>query len=187
MPIGPFKINGVPLRRVNQSYVIATSTKVDISGVNSEKFDDKYFSKEAQKKKKKSEGEFFEAEKEVGIAGFTPLSFILFVVYLFAVLIFWLQLIIIGEKCSPSWEEGWPESRGYTIDKVYWGGSGVEGILGSKIFSQGWNETSWACLLDKGFGSFFFFLFNFYYRFFLQKLLLCFYVHLNLVWLVVIA
>ncbi|KAL0561898.1 hypothetical protein IC582_002343 [Cucumis melo] len=61
---GPFKINGVPLRRVNQSYVIATSTKVDISGVNSEKFDDKYFSKEAQKKKKKSEGEFFEAEKE---------------------------------------------------------------------------------------------------------------------------
>ncbi|KAE8697780.1 60S ribosomal protein L6-3 [Hibiscus syriacus] len=47
---GPFKINGVPLRRVNQSYVIATSTKVDISGVNVEKFDDKYFSKEDKKK-----------------------------------------------------------------------------------------------------------------------------------------
>ncbi|MBA0550723.1 hypothetical protein Golob_021645 [Gossypium lobatum] len=61
---GPFKINGVPLRRVNQSYVIATSTKVDISGVNVEKFDDKYFAKEVDKKKKKSEGEFFEAEKE---------------------------------------------------------------------------------------------------------------------------
>lgn len=64
---GPFKINGVPLRRVNQSYVIATSTKVDISGVNVEKFDDKYFAKEVQKKKKKGEGEFFEAENEVGL------------------------------------------------------------------------------------------------------------------------
>ncbi|XP_021893992.1 60S ribosomal protein L6-like [Carica papaya] len=61
---GPFKINGVPLRRVNQSYVIATSTKVDISGVNVEKFDDNYFAKEVDKKKKKGEREFFEAEKE---------------------------------------------------------------------------------------------------------------------------
>ncbi|KAL8214052.1 hypothetical protein R6Q57_003501 [Mikania cordata] len=61
---GPFKINGVPLRRVNQSYVIATSTKVDISGVNVEKFDDKYFGKKVEKKKKKGEGEFFETEKE---------------------------------------------------------------------------------------------------------------------------
>ncbi|OVA06372.1 60S ribosomal protein L6E [Macleaya cordata] len=61
---GPFKINGVPLRRVNQSYVIGTSTKIDISGVNVEKFDDKYFTKQAEKKKKKGEGEFFEAEKE---------------------------------------------------------------------------------------------------------------------------
>ncbi|CAN1177241.1 60S ribosomal protein L6 [Linum perenne] len=61
---GPFKINGVPLRRVNQAYVIGTSTKVDISGANVDKFDDKYFAKAAEKKKKKNEGEFFEAEKE---------------------------------------------------------------------------------------------------------------------------
>jgi large subunit ribosomal protein L6e len=61
---GPFKVNGVPLRRVNQSYVIGTSTKVDVSSVNVEKFDDKIFAKEAEKKKKKSEGEFFESEKE---------------------------------------------------------------------------------------------------------------------------
>ncbi|KAF8090464.1 hypothetical protein N665_0476s0040, partial [Sinapis alba] len=59
----PFKINGVPLRRVNQSYVIGTSTKVDISGVSLDKFDDKYFGKVAEKNKK-GEGEFFEAEKE---------------------------------------------------------------------------------------------------------------------------
>ena len=65
--VGPFRINGVPLRRVNQSYVIGTSTKVDISGVNVEKFDDKYFAKKAEKKKKKGEGNFFEAEKEVGL------------------------------------------------------------------------------------------------------------------------
>jgi large subunit ribosomal protein L6e len=30
---GPFKVNGVPLRRVNQAYVIATSTKVELNGV----------------------------------------------------------------------------------------------------------------------------------------------------------
>uniref|UniRef100_A0A0R0ISR2 Large ribosomal subunit protein uL6 N-terminal domain-containing protein n=1 Tax=Glycine max TaxID=3847 RepID=A0A0R0ISR2_SOYBN len=66
---GPFKINGVPLRRVNQSYVIGTSTKANVSAVNVEQFDDKYFTKEAQKKKK-GEGEFFEAEKEVGLSIF---------------------------------------------------------------------------------------------------------------------
>ena len=27
---GPFSINGVPMKRVNQAYVIATSTKVDV-------------------------------------------------------------------------------------------------------------------------------------------------------------
>ena len=53
------------MRRVNQAYVIGTSTNVDISSVNVDKFDDKYFSKESQKKTKKGEGEFFEADKEV--------------------------------------------------------------------------------------------------------------------------
>ena len=52
MITGSFKINGVPLRRVNQAYVIATSTKVDIPKVNVEKFDDKYFAKKVQKKRR---------------------------------------------------------------------------------------------------------------------------------------
>ncbi|KAM7486033.1 hypothetical protein LguiA_002042 [Lonicera macranthoides] len=63
---GTFKINGVPLRQVNQSYLIATSTKVDLSGLNVNKLDDKYFAKHVGKKKKNNKGErdFFEAEKE---------------------------------------------------------------------------------------------------------------------------
>lgn len=44
---GPYKVNGVPLKRVNQAYVIATSTKVDISAVKlNEKADDSLFTKE---------------------------------------------------------------------------------------------------------------------------------------------
>lgn len=62
---GPFKVNGVPLRRVNQAYVIATSTKIDISAVKiEEKFDDAYFKKEKETKKKGTEEEFFAGDKE---------------------------------------------------------------------------------------------------------------------------
>jgi large subunit ribosomal protein L6e len=58
---GPFKINGVPLRRVNHRYVIATSTKIDVSGVKvPENINDAYFAKAQKEKKVKSEGEFFE-------------------------------------------------------------------------------------------------------------------------------
>jgi large subunit ribosomal protein L6e len=62
---GPYKINGVPLRRVNQAYVIATSTKVDLTGVNVDaKFTDDYFRKQEEKKKKKTEEQFFAEEKK---------------------------------------------------------------------------------------------------------------------------
>ncbi|CAO3626264.1 unnamed protein product [Cunninghamella blakesleeana] len=47
---GPFKINGVPLRRVDQAYVIATSTKVDVASVDASKFGDCYFKKSAAAK-----------------------------------------------------------------------------------------------------------------------------------------
>jgi ribosomal protein L14E/L6E/L27E len=64
---GPFKVNGVPLRRVNARYVIATSQKVDLSGVDSKKVDevagDKYFAREKGDKKKGEEQFFKQGEK----------------------------------------------------------------------------------------------------------------------------
>jgi large subunit ribosomal protein L6e len=52
---GPFKINGVPLRRLNQRYVIATSTKVDVSKVNTDKIDDAFFARDEKDSKKSTE------------------------------------------------------------------------------------------------------------------------------------
>jgi len=53
---GPYKINGVPLRRLNQAYVIATSTKIDITKVDVKSVDDKFFAKVQEAKKKKRWG-----------------------------------------------------------------------------------------------------------------------------------
>jgi len=53
---GPFKVNGVPVRRVSQAYVIATSTKLDISSVDTSRFTDEYFT-ESKVKGMKKEGE----------------------------------------------------------------------------------------------------------------------------------
>jgi len=61
---GPYKINGVPLRRVNQAYVIATSTIVELPELKlDEKLDDKFFKPQKEKTKKpKTEAEFFNKE-----------------------------------------------------------------------------------------------------------------------------
>jgi large subunit ribosomal protein L6e len=55
---GPYKINGVPLRRVNQAYVIATSTTVDVTGVDVATFSDEYFAR-SKDAPKEAEEEFF--------------------------------------------------------------------------------------------------------------------------------
>ena len=64
---GPFKVNGVPLRRVNSRYVIATSLKVDLAGIDSAKIEEisqpKYFTAEKAKEKAGEEAFFKQGEK----------------------------------------------------------------------------------------------------------------------------
>ena len=61
---GPFKLNGCPIRRVNQAYVIGTSTTVDVSKVDTSKFTDAYFAKDPSAKKDKSAEDFGDQEEE---------------------------------------------------------------------------------------------------------------------------
>lgn len=64
---GPFKINGVPLRRVNSRYVIATSYKVDVSGLDQKKVEEisqpKYFTADKAKEKAGEDAFFKQGEK----------------------------------------------------------------------------------------------------------------------------
>jgi large subunit ribosomal protein L6e len=64
---GPFKVNGVPLRRVNARYVIATSTSVDVKGVDESILkkagEASYFTKDKESKKPGEEAFFKQGEK----------------------------------------------------------------------------------------------------------------------------
>ncbi len=63
---GPYKINRVPIRRVHQHFVIATSTKLDIGKVEiPANIDDKYFRHLREKRLKKAEGDIFAKKKKV--------------------------------------------------------------------------------------------------------------------------
>merc|ERR1719267_90708 len=59
---GPYAVNGVPLRRVNQRFCIATSTKVNV-GDAGKSITDELFAREARKRVKNSEGVFTTEEK----------------------------------------------------------------------------------------------------------------------------
>ena len=48
---GPFKVNGVPLQRVNQVYTITTSTKVNVAGADVSKVTDATFKDKSAKSK----------------------------------------------------------------------------------------------------------------------------------------
>jgi large subunit ribosomal protein L6e len=57
---GPYKINGVPVKRVNQAYTMTTSTSVDVSGVKADSITDETFKKEGKASRTKSQRFFAE-------------------------------------------------------------------------------------------------------------------------------
>merc|ERR1711962_1520687 len=63
---GPYHLNGCPLRRINQIYVIATKTKLDLKDVKvPDRVNDEYFRRQKLKKPKHTEGDIFNTKKEV--------------------------------------------------------------------------------------------------------------------------
>ena len=62
---GPYQLNGVPLRRVNQAYCISTSASVDVKGADVSKIDDAFFARTKKPKSKKDGEEFFGDADEV--------------------------------------------------------------------------------------------------------------------------
>lgn len=62
---GPYAVNKVPLKRVEQAFVIATSTKVDVSGVDAASIDDAFFKRDKKKKETSADAmEVDDKEKE---------------------------------------------------------------------------------------------------------------------------
>jgi len=138
---GPFKVNGVPLRRVNQSYVIATSTKVDVAGVNVNKFDDKYFAKEAQKKKKKDDGEFFQEDKEVCLTLQVTLNKSIYTSCIFSCPNYCISSHV-GKEPAPGREERGPKVRGCSIAEGHRVSSRFEDLPWCQILFEVRHETT---------------------------------------------
>lgn len=62
---GPFCLNTCPLRRISQRYVIATRTKVDLTGFKvPDHINDVYFKRPKKKQTKRTEGDIFAKKEE---------------------------------------------------------------------------------------------------------------------------
>ena len=59
---GPFSVNGVPIKRVNQAYAIATSTKIPLPTLPVD-IDDAYFARNNSKKARSEEEAFYAQSK----------------------------------------------------------------------------------------------------------------------------
>merc|ERR1712238_336287 len=65
---GPYAVNGIPLRRVNQKFCIATSLKVDLKVSDVSAVNDQYFARDAQSKKKSDSSVFAADKQSVGMS-----------------------------------------------------------------------------------------------------------------------
>jgi len=62
---GPMKLNGCPMRRINQIYLLATENALDVSAVEvPENVNDEYFKHARPEKVKKEGGDIFTSKKE---------------------------------------------------------------------------------------------------------------------------
>ena len=61
---GPHKVNGVPLKRVNQVYTLTTSTKVSTAGIDVSSISDKMFTRDTKTKKADAKAFFAEGAKK---------------------------------------------------------------------------------------------------------------------------
>ncbi len=62
---GPYKVNGVPLKRVNQAYVIATKTKATVGAIPGlDKINDEFFTSRVAVKRGTKASDFFEDPKK---------------------------------------------------------------------------------------------------------------------------
>ena len=66
---GPYKVNGVPLRRMNPAYLLITKTQVKLETIpkEAEAIEDKYFAKAKESKKKEEEKLFADTGVQVKI------------------------------------------------------------------------------------------------------------------------